>query len=108
MARRSLRTGFERAARSYADGWHDYLGDLRRPRSVAGMETAYDVSLMVLAAAEDKTYRGGAIASPSNASSSRDVTVVPLHDLRVAASDQTVTGARFQEVTRRDPPTAPA
>jgi glucoamylase len=67
VARRALRGGFERAARSYADGWHDYLGDLRRPRSVAGMETEYDVSLMVLAALEDKTYRGGAIASPSMA-----------------------------------------
>ncbi len=67
VARRSLRGGFERAARSYADGWHDYLEELKRPRSVAGMETTYDVSLMVLAAAEDKTYRGGAIASPSMA-----------------------------------------
>jgi glucoamylase len=67
VARRALRATFERAARSYADGWHEYLGGLRRPRSVAGMETTYDVSLMVLAAAEDKTYRGGAIASPSMA-----------------------------------------
>jgi hypothetical protein len=40
VARRSLQAGFERAARSYADGWHDYLGDLRRPRSVAGMENS--------------------------------------------------------------------
>jgi glucoamylase len=67
VARRSLREGFERAARSYADGWHDYLSDLERPRSVARMATNYDVSLMVLAALEDKTYRGGAIASPSMA-----------------------------------------
>jgi glucoamylase len=66
-ARRSLRDGFHHAARAYAHGWRDYLGELRRPRSVAGMETTYDVSLMVLAALEDKTYRGGAIASPSMA-----------------------------------------
>ncbi len=31
------------------------------------METTYDVSLMVLRALEDKTYRGGGIASPSMA-----------------------------------------
>jgi glucoamylase len=67
VTRRSLHGGFERAVRSYEDGWHDYLRDLKRPRSVAGMETTYDVSLMVLAAAEDKTFRGAGIASPSMA-----------------------------------------
>jgi glucoamylase len=67
VARRSLRAAFEQAARSYAAGWHDYLGELDRPRSVKGLETTYDVSLMVLAATEDKTYRGGSIASPSMA-----------------------------------------
>ena len=40
---------------------------LTRPRSVAGHEELYDVSLMVLAASEDKTYRGAGIASPTMA-----------------------------------------
>jgi glucoamylase len=67
-AERALRDGFGAAERGYADGWHDYLDGLdRRPRSVAGMETTYDVSLMVMAALEDKTYRGAGIASPSMA-----------------------------------------
>ena len=38
-----------------------------RPRSVAGHKELYDVSLMVLAASEDKTYRGAGIASPTMA-----------------------------------------
>ena len=43
----------------------------RRPRAPApaspGRERLYDVSLMVMAAIEDKTYRGAVIASPSMA-----------------------------------------
>jgi glucoamylase len=66
-ARGALPSGFAAAAQRYADGWHDYLGRLERPRSAAGLETTYDVSLMVMAALEDKTYRGGGIASPSMA-----------------------------------------
>ncbi len=66
-AARALRSGFERSARRYARGWHEYLGELERPRSVRGLETTYDVSLMVLRALEDKTYRGAGIASPSMA-----------------------------------------
>jgi glucoamylase len=62
----ALTGGFKTAAKSYAAGWHDYLGRLRRPRSVAGgLERNYDASVMVLAASEDKTYRGAMIASPS-------------------------------------------
>ena len=38
-----------------------------RPRSAAGHRTLYDVSAMVLAGLEDKTYRGAGIASPSMA-----------------------------------------
>ena len=37
------------------------------PASVKGRERLYDVSLMVMAALEDKTYRGAGIASPSMA-----------------------------------------
>ncbi len=62
----SLRDGFPALAARYAGGWHDYLGALGRPRSVAGgLEREYDASLMTLAASEDKTYRGALIASPS-------------------------------------------
>jgi glucoamylase len=61
----ALRTGFASAARRYATGWHRYLRKLRRPRSAAGIERLYDASLMVMSATEDKTFRGGLIASPS-------------------------------------------
>ncbi|MDT4902550.1 MAG: glucoamylase, partial [Pseudonocardiales bacterium] len=64
-ARASLVTGFARAHRAYADGWHGYLSTLKPvPRSVAGAATEYHVSQMVLAGSEDKTYRGGFVASP--------------------------------------------
>ena len=67
-ARASLRTGWDAVAQSYAKGWHDYLSSLRQPpRSLAtaaeGRE--YTVSQMVLAASEDKTYRGAFVASPT-------------------------------------------
>ena len=76
-ARAALDRGFGRAARRYADGWHRYLGSLKaRPRSARSFATTYDVSVMTLAAHEDKTFRGassprrrcrgcGARASPS-------------------------------------------
>jgi glucoamylase len=64
-AKASLRTGFAPAARRYAAGWHRYLGGLDRPRSAAGIKRLYDASLMVMAATEDKTFRGALIAAPS-------------------------------------------
>jgi glucoamylase len=63
----ALAGGFAPAADAYAAGWHEYLGGLARPASVKGRERLYDVSLMVMAALEDKTYRGAGIASPSMA-----------------------------------------
>ena len=63
----ALRGGFDKAADRYAAGWHAYLGRLARPRSAAGHSRLYDVSAMVLAGLEDKTYRGAGIASPSMA-----------------------------------------
>src|SRR5262249_12329947 len=66
-ARDSLAAGYTASERAYEAGWHRYLAGLPRPRSVAGHEQLYDTSLMVLAASEDKTYRGGGIASPSMA-----------------------------------------
>jgi glucoamylase len=65
-ARAALARGYDAAASSYAAGWHGYLGGLKAPpASVSTLRTDYDVSVMTLAAHEDKTYRGGYIASPS-------------------------------------------
>ena len=65
----SLARGFRRAARSYHDGWRDYLRSLKRPpRSVAAdpaLRRVYDQSLLVLAASEDKRNRGASIAAPN-------------------------------------------
>jgi glucoamylase len=66
-AKASVAGGFASAADRYAAGWHEYLDGLARPASVKGRERLYDVSLMVMAALEDKTYRGAGIASPSMA-----------------------------------------
>jgi glucoamylase len=64
-ARASLSAGFTRVQSAYADGWHGYLTTLRPvPRSAAGSATEYHVSQMVLAGSEDKTFRGGFVASP--------------------------------------------
>ena len=59
--------GFDAAEHAYQSGWHHYLAGHPRPWSVAGHEELYDVSLMVLGASEDKTYRGAFIASPTMA-----------------------------------------
>jgi glucoamylase len=65
-ARASLERGFAGAARAYARGWHDYVGELKpRPASARAYGPAYWVSAMVLAASEDKLNRGASIASPS-------------------------------------------
>jgi glucoamylase len=66
-ANTSLASGFDATDLAYRSGWHDYLVGRPRPWSVAGHEQLYDVSLMVLAASEDKTYRGAFIASPTMA-----------------------------------------
>ena len=68
-ASRSLADGFDKAAHRFVDGWRDYRGKLdRAPRSVerdARLKRVYEQSVLVLAASEDKTYRGASIASPS-------------------------------------------
>jgi glucoamylase len=66
-ANASLAAGFSATQLAYQSRWHDYLAGRARPSSVAGHEELYDVSLMVLAASEDKTYRGAFIASPTMA-----------------------------------------
>ena len=65
VARASLASGFAGTQRAYAAGWHQYLATLNPvPRSAARSATEYHVSQMVLAASEDKTYRGGFVAAP--------------------------------------------
>jgi len=68
-SRTSLRAGFAAVAHRYASGWHAYVAHLRRPPSSlrsAAQRQLYRVSAMVLAASEDKTYRGAYVASPSS------------------------------------------
>jgi glucoamylase len=64
-AARALARGFAEARAAYSTGWHRYLSSLRPvPRSAARWHATYDVSAMVLAASEDKTFRGGFVAAP--------------------------------------------
>jgi glucoamylase len=65
-ANAALHGGFDRASRSYAGGWHRYLDSLKRtPASARPYGAEYDVSLMTLAAHEDKANRGAFVASPT-------------------------------------------
>ncbi|CAN5786492.1 glycoside hydrolase family 15 protein [soil metagenome] len=65
----SLRTGWAAAAGAYAGGWHRYMRSLEQMPASASksplLRRTYLASVMALAAAEDKTYRGAYIASPS-------------------------------------------
>jgi glucoamylase len=63
VAQAALDRGFGAVAREYARGWHEYLDGLRRPKSAD--RRLYDMSVMVLAATEDKRNPGALIASPS-------------------------------------------
>jgi glucoamylase len=61
----ALSRGFDSARTAYAEGWHDYLDGLAPvPDSAGQWRAGYEVSEMVLAASEDKTFRGGFVASP--------------------------------------------
>ncbi len=65
VASAALGRGFDGARAAYEAGWHAYLGRLKPvPASAAAWRTEYLVSAMVLAASEDKTFRGGFVASP--------------------------------------------
>ncbi|MFC6938428.1 glycoside hydrolase family 15 protein [Salinirubellus sp. GCM10025818] len=64
----SLARGYETVRAGYDDSWRAYLSDKPLPDSVADdreLAEQYRVALMSLAAVEDKTYHGAAIASPS-------------------------------------------
>jgi glucoamylase len=61
----ALRRGYRATSRAYRARWHTYLAGLAAtPRSARSWRTTYDVSAMVLAASEDKTFRGGFVAAP--------------------------------------------
>jgi glucoamylase len=64
----SLRTGYSRISEEYVKGWEGYLNSLLEPPAslfTHDQRQLYAVSAMVLAASEDKTYRGAFIASPT-------------------------------------------
>jgi glucoamylase len=67
----SFDRGFEAARATYNAGWAGYRGTLNdAPASVASiakLRRVYEQSLLVLAASEDKTYRGASIAAPNMA-----------------------------------------
>jgi glucoamylase len=60
----SLGTGFADVRSAYQNGWHAYLDGLKAAPASAN-STLYNASVMTLAAHEDKTFRGGYIASPT-------------------------------------------
>jgi glucoamylase len=66
----SLALGFVAAETSFKADWARYRGTLKdAPASVntAKLRRTYEQSLLVLAASEDKTYRGASIAAPNMA-----------------------------------------
>ncbi|MGW2769798.1 glycoside hydrolase family 15 protein [Streptomyces sp. NPDC001275] len=74
-ARTSARTGFDRVASAYADGWHTYLARLKPIPAALRTEherQVYQTSAMALAASEDKSHRGAFVASPSMPWSGKD------------------------------------
>ena len=67
-ANTSLETGFGQISEEYIKGWDGYLNSLLEPPAslfTHDQRQLYAVSTMVLAASEDKTYRGAFIASPT-------------------------------------------
>ena len=64
-AHQSLAAGFLPTWARYAAGWRRYLASLNPvPASAMPYATEYHVSQAVLAASEDKTFRGGFVAAP--------------------------------------------
>jgi glucoamylase len=65
----SLATGFDAAQRAYSAGWAAYRASLKAPPASVASDPAlrrvYEQSVLVLAALEDKTYRGASIAAPN-------------------------------------------
>jgi glucan 1,4-alpha-glucosidase len=66
-AQATLAAGYEDRRGAYVEGWESYLDERPVPDAVAGtpeLEAQYYSALMVLRAAEDKTFRGAGVASP--------------------------------------------
>jgi len=65
----SLADGFSTLEAGYRGGWHSYLNSLKpAPASVSSdtlRRRTYYTAVMVLHAAEDKTYRGASVAGPA-------------------------------------------
>jgi glucoamylase len=62
----TLRAGADQVAAAYAKGWRAYRAGLpAAPKAAAGARDAYEASLFVLAASEDKHHRGAFVASPT-------------------------------------------
>jgi glucoamylase len=65
-ARAALDRGFSAARAAYSAGWRAYFSSLRPvPASASASPTSYRASVMLLAAHEDKTFRGGFVAAPA-------------------------------------------
>jgi glucoamylase len=65
-ARAALARGFASARAEYKAGWREYFSSLDPvPASAAGSRRSYTASVMLLAAHEDKTFRGGFVAAPA-------------------------------------------
>ncbi len=65
-AQASLVRGFDAISAAYAKGWTDYRASLLPiPAAAVPVAAAYDTSLFVLKAHEDKENRGAFVASPS-------------------------------------------
>ena len=62
-AQRSLSKGFEATKAEYQGGWADYLTKL--PKVDPKYQAQFNMAAMVVKSLEDKTVRGGNIASPS-------------------------------------------
>lgn len=59
----SVRKGFAATRAEYEAGWHAYVATV--PTVESKYQRQFNMAAMVLKASEDKTYRGGFIASPS-------------------------------------------
>jgi glucoamylase len=65
-ARAALARGFASARAEYSAGWRGYFSSLHSvPASAAASRRTYTASVMLLAAHEDKTFRGGFVAAPA-------------------------------------------
>lgn len=62
-ASNSLQKGFKAIQKDYQTGWQSYVKTL--PKIEAKYQTQFNYAAMVLRASEDKTYRGGNVASLS-------------------------------------------